>query len=89
MNVFARASKSKDSKPDIHGKVIEGFKDKQESMREMEPLELSALCESSEQGEKNTVVGRRRSLCLYEEDSWQVLVVKPMKKEENKPASAL
>ncbi|QHO12224.1 uncharacterized protein LOC107641860 [Arachis ipaensis] len=92
-NLFKRraSSKSKESsKAEIHGDVLIDDDSKemdQESIQEMESsLELYSLCESNEEKRKNKTVVTRRScnLCMYEEDSWQVLVAKPIKKEENK-----
>ncbi|MED6126291.1 hypothetical protein PIB30_076965 [Stylosanthes scabra] len=99
-NVFkgGASSKSRDSSKadEIHGDVliindcVSKDTHHQEDIQEMESssLKIHTLSEMNEEKQENNnetkVIGGRCNLCLYEEDSWQVLVVKPIKKEENK-----
>ncbi|MED6188180.1 hypothetical protein PIB30_083561 [Stylosanthes scabra] len=98
-NVFKRgaSSKSRDSSKadEIHGNVLINDGDSKETHHlediqetESSSLKLYTLSEMNEEKQENNnktiVIGGRCNLCLYEEDSWQVLVAKPIKKEENK-----
>ncbi|GMY25786.1 hypothetical protein FCV25MIE_21028 [Fagus crenata] len=77
-NFQGTASKSTKGSKAIGKTVIEGLSDKQVSV-ELDPLEFPSLCESEEEEMVKVEIYR---VCMFEQDSWQILFPKSIKKEE-------
>lgn len=77
-NFQGTASKSTRGSKAIGKRVIEGLSDKEVSV-ELNPFEFPSLCESEEEEMVKVEIHR---VCMFEQDSWQILFPKSIKKEE-------